>query len=83
MVDIAHKLSTLEYLQRQVDGRLARADGTHLRYPTKISTLLGNELMSIGAREAAVQISTDAVIHGRLPLLNCPEIPGSCLALIL
>jgi uncharacterized protein (TIGR00369 family) len=64
VADIAQELSTLEYLRRQIDGRLEPGDRTHLRYPTAISTLLGIELMSIGLREATVQISADAVIHG-------------------
>jgi uncharacterized protein (TIGR00369 family) len=61
---IAQELSTLEYLQRQVDGSLEPGDRTHLRYPTAISTLLGIELVNVGVREATVQISADSAIHG-------------------
>lgn len=57
-------LPFLEYLERDIDGRLTVADRTHLRHPTAISQLLGLHVVRAGVREAAVRMTVDPVIHG-------------------
>lgn len=59
-----HHLPVLEYLQRQLDGRLAADDVTHMRYPTAISSLLGFRIVEIGEALAVVEIDADADRHG-------------------
>jgi uncharacterized protein (TIGR00369 family) len=57
-------LTVLEYLQRQLDGRLKADDVTHMRYPTAISCLLGFRIVDIGKAMAVVEIDADAGRHG-------------------
>lgn len=57
-------LPVLDYLLRQLEGRLEPGDTTHLRYPTAISRLLGIELMEIAERRAVVRIAADVERHG-------------------
>ena len=54
----------LEYLQRQLDGRLTADVVTHMRYPTAISCLLGFRIVEIGEATAVVEIDADAERHG-------------------
>lgn len=48
----------LDYLRRQVEGRLEPGDATHLRYPTAISRLLGIELVEIAERRDGQRSAT-------------------------
>jgi uncharacterized protein (TIGR00369 family) len=57
-------LSVLEYLQRQLDGRLAANEVTHMRYPTAISRLLGFRIVAIGEAMAVIELDADAQRHG-------------------
>lgn len=59
-----HHLPVLEYLQRQLEGRLTTADVTHMLYPTAISGLLGFRIVEIGQAMAVVEIDADARRHG-------------------
>ncbi|MEN0083148.1 MAG: PaaI family thioesterase [Leifsonia sp.] len=60
----ATSLTVLEYLRRQIEGRLRPADTTHLRYPTAISRLLDIELVKIAEQRAVVQMVADVDLHG-------------------
>ncbi|WP_109481145.1 PaaI family thioesterase [Paraburkholderia sp. C35] len=57
-------LPVLDYLQRQLEGRLTADDATHMRYPTAISSLLGFRLVEIGAASAVLEFDADAGVHG-------------------
>lgn len=57
-------LPVLEYLRRQLDGRLTADDVTHMRYPTAISCLLGFRIVEIGKASAVVEMDADADRHG-------------------
>ncbi|WP_277185321.1 PaaI family thioesterase [Caballeronia sp. BR00000012568055] len=57
-------LPVLDYLQRQLDGRLTDGDTTHMRYPTAISTLLGFRIVEIGEALAVLEFDADATLHG-------------------
>jgi uncharacterized protein (TIGR00369 family) len=61
---LCHHLPVLEYLQRQLDGRLTPDDVTHMHYPTAISRLLGFRIVEIGKAMAVVEIDADAGRHG-------------------
>jgi uncharacterized protein (TIGR00369 family) len=61
---MSRSLPVLEYLQRQLDGRLADGDTTHMRYPTAISRLLGFRIVEIGEALAVLEFDADAAIHG-------------------
>jgi len=58
------KLTTLEYLERQINGSLPAGATTTLHYPTPISTLLGIRIATIGEGEACLEMRVDASIHG-------------------
>lgn len=60
----AHPLPVLEYLQRQLNGRLRDADSCHLRYPTAISQLLGFRILAIEEAMATIVLEADAALHG-------------------
>lgn len=62
--NLPHRLPVLEYLQRQLDGRLTADDVTHMHYPTAISRLLGFRIVEIGKASAVVEIDADADRHG-------------------
>lgn len=57
-------LPVLDYLQRQIAGELRPEDGTHLRYPTAVSRLLGLELVAVGERTARIRLDADVDTHG-------------------
>lgn len=57
-------LPVLDYLQRQLEGRLNPDDVTHMRYPTAISRLLGFRIVEIGEATAVVELDADADRHG-------------------
>ncbi len=57
-------LPVLEYLQKQVEGSLAAAHTTHMKYPTAISQTLAMRVVEVGAGSATVEIDADADIHG-------------------
>ncbi len=57
-------LPVLEYLRRQIEGRLAGHESTHMRYPTAISQLLGFRIVAIGEAMAVVELDADAQRHG-------------------
>lgn len=57
-------LPVLDYLRRQVAGRLRPTDRTHLRYPTAISRLLGLELVAVDRGGAVLRLDADAEVHG-------------------
>jgi uncharacterized protein (TIGR00369 family) len=57
-------LPVLDYLQRQLDGRLAQGETIYMRYPTPISQLLKLSIASIGEAEAVIIIQADSSIHG-------------------
>jgi uncharacterized protein (TIGR00369 family) len=61
---MSRSLPVLEYLRRQLDGRLADGDTTHMRYPTAISRLLGFRIVEIGEALAVLEFDADAAIHG-------------------
>jgi uncharacterized protein (TIGR00369 family) len=61
---MSRSLPVLEYLQRQLDGRLADGDTTHMRYPTAISRLLGFRIVEIGEALAVLEFDADATLHG-------------------
>ncbi|MBN3763847.1 PaaI family thioesterase [Burkholderia sp. Ac-20365] len=61
---VPRHLPVLDYLQRQLDGRLTTADVTHMRYPTAISKLLGFRIVEIGAARAVLEFDADAAMHG-------------------
>jgi len=64
MTPASRPLSVLDYLQRQLDGRLADGDTTHLRYPTAISQLLRFHIVAIGEATASIELQADAALHG-------------------
>ena len=57
-------LPVLDYLQRQIEGRLAADDATHMRYPTAISQMLGFRIVAVGEAMAVVEFDADAQRHG-------------------
>ena len=61
---LPHHLPVLDYLQRQLDGRLTAGDVTHMRYPTAISRLLGFRIVEIGLASAVIEFDADAAKHG-------------------
>jgi uncharacterized protein (TIGR00369 family) len=58
------RLPTLEFLQRQIDGRLPADAGTDMQYPTAISKLLGFRITAIDKGRARLEMDADAAIHG-------------------
>ncbi len=58
------KLSTLEFLRRQLDGSLPADATTELQYPTAISNTLGFLITEIDAGYAKIQLDANAEIHG-------------------
>lgn len=57
-------LPVLDYLQRQIEGRLAADEATHMRYPTAISQMLGFRIVAVGEAMAVVEFDADAQRHG-------------------
>lgn len=57
-------LPVLDYLQRQIEGRLAADEATHMRYPTAISQMLGFRIVVVGEAMAVVEFDADAQRHG-------------------
>ena len=57
-------LPVLDYLQRQIEGRLAADEATHMRYPTAISQMLGFRIVAVGEAKAVVEFDADAQRHG-------------------
>lgn len=57
-------LPVLDYLQRQIEGRLAADEATHMRYPTAISQMLGFRIVAVGEAMAVVGFDADAQRHG-------------------
>ncbi|WP_308796664.1 PaaI family thioesterase [Agromyces silvae] len=60
----ATPLSVLDYLQRQVSGRLRPEDSTWLRYPTPVSGLLGIRVIDAGERSATLSMDVTPAVHG-------------------
>lgn len=58
------KLSTLEFLKRQIDGTLPPGATTHMRYPTAISQTLGFRIAEIDVGYARLEFDADANVHG-------------------
>ena len=61
---MSNKLSTLEFLRRQLDGSLPTGATTEMRYPTAISNTLGFRITEIDSGYAKVQLDANAEIHG-------------------
>jgi uncharacterized protein (TIGR00369 family) len=59
-----NRLPVLEYLQKHVDGTLADAHTTHMKYPTAISQTLAIRIIEVGAGSATVEIDADPERHG-------------------
>ncbi|KZK28319.1 PaaI family thioesterase [Delftia sp. GW456-R20] len=57
-------LPVLDYLQRQIEGRLAADEATHMRYPSAISQMLGFRIVAVGEAMAVVEFDADAQRHG-------------------
>jgi len=64
MTSPPHHLPVLEYLQRQLEGRLTPNDVTHMRYPTAISRLLKFRIVEIGSASAVIELDADVEVHG-------------------
>lgn len=60
----SRRLPVLEYLQRQLDGRLADGDATHMCYPTAISRLLKFRTVAVSEAMAVIELDADAAVHG-------------------
>lgn len=58
------KLSTLEFLRRQLDGTLLDDATTKLLYPTAISKTLGFRITEIDLGYAKLELDASAKIHG-------------------
>lgn len=58
------QLSTLEFLQRQLEGALPDNASTAMQYPTAISQLLGFRISAIDKGYARLEMNADAAIHG-------------------
>jgi len=58
------RLSTLEFLQRQMDGSLPTGAVTEMQYPTAISQLLGFRIAAVDKGVASLELDADADIHG-------------------
>ncbi len=61
---MGERLSTLDFLRRQLDGSLPDDAQTEMRYPTAISKLLGFRIVEIDAGYARLELDADADIHG-------------------
>ena len=57
-------LPVLDYLLRQIEGRLAADEATHMHYPTAISQMLGFRIVAVGEAMAVVEFDADAQRHG-------------------
>ena len=57
-------LPVLDYLQRQIEGRLAADEATHMHYPAAISQMLGFRIVAVGEAMAVVEFDADAQRHG-------------------
>lgn len=58
------KLSTLEFLRRQLDGTLPADATTEMQYPTAISKTLGFRIAEINPGYAKLEMDANAKIHG-------------------
>lgn len=58
------KLSTLEFLKRQLDGTLPADATTEMQYPTAISKTLGFRIAEINPGYAKLEMDANAKIHG-------------------
>lgn len=58
------KLSTLEFLRRQLDGTLPVDATTEMQYPTAISKTLGFRVTEINPGYAKLEMDANAKIHG-------------------
>lgn len=58
------RLSSLEFIRRQLDGSLPPDATPEMRYPTAISQLLGFRITEIDKGYAALELDADAEIHG-------------------
>ena len=61
---MTEKLSTLDFLRRQLEGSLPIGATTDMHYPTAISTLLGFRITEIDKGYATLELDADAAIHG-------------------
>lgn len=59
-----NKLSTLEFLRRQLDGSLPAGATTEMLYPTAISKTLGFRITEIDMGYAKIELDASAEIHG-------------------
>jgi len=58
------RLNTLEFLQRQIEGRLDANATTEMQYPTAISRLLGFRITAVDKGSACLELDADAALHG-------------------
>lgn len=61
---MTEKLSTLDFLKRQLEGSLPVDASTDMHYPTAISKLLGFRITEIAKGYARLELDADAEIHG-------------------
>lgn len=61
---MSEKLTTLEFLSRQLDGSLPVDATTEMKYPTAISKLLGFRIVEISKGCAKLELNANAEIHG-------------------
>lgn len=61
---MTYKLSTLEFLRRQIDGTLPVDATTQMMYPTAISKTLGFRITEIDFGYAKLALNANAEIHG-------------------
>jgi uncharacterized protein (TIGR00369 family) len=59
-----NKLTTLEFLKRQIDGTLPQNAITEMRYPTAISKTLGFRISRIDIGFAELQLDANPEKHG-------------------
>lgn len=59
-----NKLSTLEFLRRQLNGTLPTGATTEMQYPTAISKTLGFRITEIDVGYAKVEMNANAEMHG-------------------
>ena len=61
---MTEKLSTLDFLQQQLEGRLPANAATEMQYPTAISRLFGFRITEIAAGYAKLELDADVEVHG-------------------
>lgn len=61
---MSNKISTLDFLRKQIEGTLPDNATTTMKYPTAVSQLLGFRIIEIDSGYAKIALSADADIHG-------------------